>query len=124
MTSPIVGPPAASPGAAPVRFCPICKQADDHPRHDIFLTDPNVSPHLDCCAAAGCPDGSCDVKTADQGEKRGDKFREALVKDAEKIQKALDKRADAVKHFTLGDLDPAKHGAIIQAPIVLTEVNQ
>ncbi len=46
-------------GGRPVRFCPLCQQADDHPRH-VLTSDPEgVARHLDCCRDAGCPDGSC-----------------------------------------------------------------
>lgn len=44
----------------PRRFCDICTQADDHPRHVVVLEDGSTQTrHLDCCADSGCPDGSC-----------------------------------------------------------------
>lgn len=44
----------------PIRFCVACKQADDHPRHEIAGTNGADSMtdgpmHMDCCAEArGC----------------------------------------------------------------------
>lgn len=47
-------------GGRPIRFCPICRQADDHPRHVVFDDKgADVARHMDCCAEAGCPDGTC-----------------------------------------------------------------
>lgn len=39
----------------PIRFCDVCKQADDHPRHVIANRDgaPQIR-HPDCCASMGC----------------------------------------------------------------------
>lgn len=113
-----------SPTAEPLaRFCPVCKQVDDHPRHDFYLTDPAVAPHLDCCASKGCPDGSCPIIVeTSQGSKRGAAFGEQIGKDVDKIRRALDKRDDATKHFTLADLRPEIHGAVIAAPTVVTGV--
>lgn len=50
-------------GDRPIRFCPLCKQADDHPRHVVVNESPDVARHLDCCRDAGCPDGTCNVVT-------------------------------------------------------------
>ena len=49
-------------GGRPERFCPLCRQVDDHPRH-VKSTDPDdgVAEHMDCCRGRGCLDGSCDV---------------------------------------------------------------
>ena len=104
--------------AAPVRFCPVCKQADDHPRHDFWLTDPNVAPHMDCCASRGCPDGSCEILTRAKGDKTGDDFRAQLTNSsfAAKSQDLLDGRDEQTRRFTLDDLDPAVHGAVVAAP--------
>lgn len=47
-------------GGRPVRFCPVCKVADDHPRHVIGDGgSADVARHMDCCREVGCPDGSC-----------------------------------------------------------------
>ncbi len=46
-------------GGRPVRFCPLCRQSDDHPRHTRTTEPDDVARHLDCCRAAGCPDGTC-----------------------------------------------------------------
>jgi hypothetical protein len=50
-------------GGRPLRFCPVCKQVDDHPRHATDL-DPSddVARHMDCCASVGCPTGTCVVQ--------------------------------------------------------------
>jgi hypothetical protein len=73
----------------PVRGCDICGKVDDHPRHVIGVVDGGVPSddivnkiieagadaaairqvldpattirHMDCCAGAGCPDGSCNT---------------------------------------------------------------
>lgn len=115
-----------SPTPEPLRrFCPVCKQVDDHPRHDFWLTDPAVAPHLDCCADKGCPDGSCPIIVeTSKGKRRGGEFGEQIGKDAEKIQAALDKRDEATKHFTLGDLRPEIHGAVIAQPTIVQGANQ
>ncbi len=60
---------AASPigGDRPRRFCDVCTNADDHPRHGHVLPDGTLQTrHFDCCRAAGCPDGTCDA-WADSG---------------------------------------------------------
>lgn len=43
------------------RFCDACGQVDDHP-HAIHCMPDGVirDRHIDCCAAAGCPEGTCD----------------------------------------------------------------
>lgn len=115
MTSPTPAPPR--------RFCPVCEQVDDHPRHDFWLTDPKVAPHLDCCAANGCPDGSCPIIVEmSQGKRRGAEFGEQIGKDAAKINKALDERDEATRTFTLSDLRPEIHGAVVASPTHLQEM--
>lgn len=105
----------------PVRFCPVCKQADDHPRHDFWGTDPNVAPHMDCCAARTCPDGSCDIVIRDKGNLSGDAFREQITSEAfaAETQELLDQRDPATASFTYDDLDPAVHGAVVAGPTEL-----
>lgn len=100
--------------AAPIRFCSVCKQADDHPRHDVWGTDPNVAPHLDCCASVGCPDGSCDVLIRNKGDKVGEAFAKSLgsASFAEKSAELLDARDDTTRTFYLADLDQAVHGSV------------
>lgn len=58
----------------PIRFCPLCQQADDHPKHLVINEDANIGRHMDCCAAAGCPDGNCDVVTAEADGATGKKM--------------------------------------------------
>ena len=59
-------------GGRPIRFCPTCQQADDHPRHVIEDGGhPAVAKHMDCCRTDGCPDGTCDVVTAGAEGLRG-----------------------------------------------------
>lgn len=42
------------------RGCDVCQTTDDHPRHIHANPDGSTfTRHLDCCAEAGCPDGSC-----------------------------------------------------------------
>ena len=52
-------------GDRPIRPCDLCGQEDDHPRHMVAVAvgeDAEFEQirHLDCCASAGCPDGSCE----------------------------------------------------------------
>lgn len=99
---------------APVRFCTLCKQADDHPRHDIWGTDPNVAPHMDCCASNGCPDGSCDLVTRSKGDKKGNEFREqitaaAFVRKTEELKEELPLTRT---QFSFADLDQNIHGSV------------
>ena len=112
--------------ALPVRFCPVCKTADDHPRHDFFGTDPNVAPHMDCCAERGCPDGSCDIVTRSKGDKVGAEFRAQITNPSfsAKTLQLLDERDDATRHFTLDDLDPNVHGALVAGSIELNGVSR
>ncbi len=105
----------------PVRFCPVCETADDHPRHDFHLTDPRVAPHMDCCADVGCPDGSCPILVRDKRKRTGDDFRALLVKPTAATTKLLDARDAATRHFTLDDLKPAVHGAVVAGPTILVE---
>lgn len=64
----------------PIRFCPLCKIADDHPRHAVDDGgDPNVSPHMDCCRDAGCPDGTCDILTKGAEGLAGKDFLDHLI---------------------------------------------
>jgi hypothetical protein len=58
-------------------------QLDDHPRHAwaAQLIGGQVVrqlAHLDCCAAEGCPDKSCDAILASAGDKRGPDLLEHL----------------------------------------------
>jgi hypothetical protein len=49
--------------------CDECGETDDLPRHHVMIADPQAPPdglrvvsrHFRCCAARGCPDGSCDT---------------------------------------------------------------
>lgn len=111
MTSPTAAPP--------VRFCPFCKQADDHPRHDRGVGDPLVQPHMDCCAASGCPDGSCPILIEGKNA-TGDAWRETLMSEkfAKKVRPALDARDEATRTYTIADVDPSA------APITLSGANQ
>ncbi len=103
--------------AAPVRFCTVCKKADDHPRHDVWGTDPNVAPHMDCCASVGCPDGSCDVLVRAKADKRGDGFRAQITGQAfaAKTVELLEERDEATRTFTYADLDQTVHGSVAGA---------
>lgn len=94
--------------AGPVRFCPLCQQADDHPRHVIAQAgDNSVARHLDCCRDAGCPDGSCDIVLREAGAKAGttgDALRKKLTAlDADAVRAALDERDEATRNFTADD---------------------
>ena len=44
------------------------------------LTDTTIlQRHMDCCRAAGCPDGSCNQMPAEQHDLRGHKLVEAIT---------------------------------------------
>jgi hypothetical protein len=54
---------------AALRRCDICGSVDDLPHHVIgSWVDEGRSAHFACCAAAGCPDGSCSVALASEGK--------------------------------------------------------
>lgn len=59
----------------PVRGCDICGIEDTDPRHVHGLDDGGTQTrHMDCCAATGCPDGTCDHIVADSGDLHGDEL--------------------------------------------------
>lgn len=110
----------------PIRFCPVCRKADDHPRHDFHLTDPAVAPHMACCRDSGCPDGSCDVLLKGADSLSGQALVAHLTdpKKQDSFAKALDARDDVTRTFTLEDLNPSIHGAVVAAPTQLRESDQ
>lgn len=89
----------------PVRFCPVCEKADDHPRHDPGFGDPRVVPHMDCCRERGCPDGSCPIVTEGAEDLRGDKLRAHLTnpKTVKAVRKKLDERDEATRNYEATD---------------------
>lgn len=62
-----------------VTFCPVCRQADDHPKHAIALEDNSVSRHMDCCRDSGCPTGACDVLLGSAKPGAGRKMLDHIV---------------------------------------------
>lgn len=57
----------------PTRTCDVCGAEDDHPRHVHGLDDGGTQMrHMDCCAKAGCPDGTCDSTVSASGGLTGD----------------------------------------------------
>lgn len=61
-------------GGRPITFCPLCKQVDDHVKH-LYVGEPDgIGRHTDCCRAAGCPDGTCDVLREGAEELTGANF--------------------------------------------------
>jgi hypothetical protein len=65
----------------PIRPCHGCGSYDDHPRHVHAQADGTEQiRHMDCCAAAGCPDGSCPKQIAGAGGAKGAQLRAHLVK--------------------------------------------
>lgn len=61
----------------PRRFCDVCTQVDDHPRH--VQSQKGGAPlvrHLDCCAAQGCE--VCQTTEAVTGGARGKKLLEKI----------------------------------------------
>ncbi len=58
------------------RGCSECPGVDDAPRHVRTEVGPDGQPvdryrHMDCCAARGCPDGTCDQILKDSGHAKG-----------------------------------------------------
>jgi hypothetical protein len=100
----------------PDRYCPVCSQVDDHPRHQIAGTVDNIAPHMDCCASVGCPDGSCDVVTRNKGKKTGDAFRKLISDEHGETRKLLAKQA---RQFTVGQVDQNVHGGFVAGPVEL-----
>jgi hypothetical protein len=60
------------------QICHACGKWDKAPRHHHLAPDPvtggfvDRSMHIDCCSAAGCPDGTCDSILTEAGDKRND----------------------------------------------------
>ncbi len=67
-------------GGRPVRFCPLCQQADDHPRHVRANDPPDVARHMDCCRDAGCPEGVCNEVLGDANPGPGVKMLDHIQK--------------------------------------------
>lgn len=63
----------------PVRFCDVCKQADDHPRHVLQAVAGGTATtrHMDCCAAEGCE--ICQQTEKDNKGLRGQKLIDHLT---------------------------------------------
>lgn len=67
----------------------VAKVVDSAPPEDLArllrdLMDTSTSDrHLDCCRAAGCPDGTCDTQTAGAEDKRGKELLAHLMAKAE-----------------------------------------
>lgn len=60
----------------PQRFCDVCKQVDDHPRHVNPPNAPGSTRHLDCCAEAGCE--VCQATEEEYGRRRGQELIDHL----------------------------------------------
>ena len=84
----IVGGPevVAAPSEATVAAVVAAAPSDDLARLLRDLYDTSASDrHLDCCRAAGCPDGSCGRQTAGAEGKRGGDLLEHLMTLAEEV---------------------------------------
>lgn len=59
--------------------CLGCGQEDDHPKDNVYVggDKPWVHWHMDCHARAGCED--CAHSTRNQGDARGEEFRQILL---------------------------------------------
>ncbi len=97
----------------PLKYCPLCYQRDDHPKHEIAGTVNSVAPHMDCCAAFGCPDGSCPILTRDKGRKTGAAFLDLIDGQQRESQRLLEERPADVRHFTIQDVDTNVHGGFV-----------
>ena len=54
----------------PVRFCDVCEQYDDHPRHVSGNVERGGTiRHMDCCASVGCE--TCTATEQANGGRRG-----------------------------------------------------
>lgn len=75
MVASTLPPGHRDPGHRIERDCAECRKVDDHPRHSHWTVREGQhvieDRHVDCCAAAGCPDGSCDRVLAEHGPARG-----------------------------------------------------
>ncbi len=65
------------------RMCAACEQTDDHPKDARVLQDGSEIPmHMDCCARyRNCE--ACQHQTRNQGELRGDEFRQLILTEAQ-----------------------------------------
>lgn len=62
----------------PVRWCDVCKQYDDHPRHAYGnpLAGGFIR-HMDCCAAQGCE--TCQATELENEGRRGQELIDHLT---------------------------------------------
>lgn len=62
----------------PVRYCDVCKQYDDHPRHVVYVnsTVPQHIHHSDCGAELGCEE--CSEREVAFGRRRGQELIDHL----------------------------------------------
>lgn len=67
--------------------CETCRNEDDHPRHHHYADGRWTSRHMDCCAQAGCPDGSCGRIMAESGRAKGAALIAHLVGKGKKGQR-------------------------------------
>ncbi len=101
-----------------IRFCPSCRQADNHPRHTWFGDPDDVAKHIDCCAADGCPDGSCTVLV--RTHKAGDTGLKMAVHVDKVVSSGRFEKELAALQEEQPELRQARRGDV--APINLQEV--
>lgn len=81
------------------------------------LTDTTSSDrHLDCCAAAGCPDGTCDRQVEGAGSKTG----KAMVTHLMGVDDRFADRDDTVQALTAAMVDAARSGSPLKTVRAMT----
>ena len=79
---------ATAPGEVPTspeiasRALKNAKQANNESILAQIMDDATVVKHMDCCAADGCPDGSCTTIVQESGGKKGSALTTYLTKGA------------------------------------------
>lgn len=83
-------------GGRQIKFCPVCREADDHPRHVIYTGVGGVTaePHMDCCTSVGCPDKSCEVITTHARGLRGADLHDHILANGEELNRLIKERQD------------------------------
>jgi hypothetical protein len=72
--------------------------------------------HLDCCAAAGCPDGTCDRQVEGAGSKTG----KAMVAHLMSVDDRFADRDDTVQALTAAMVDAARSGSPLKTVRAMT----
>lgn len=107
-------------GGRPLTFCTACKKVDDHPKHQVFGTIDDVAPHITCCAARGCPDGSCDIVSRNAKGKSGQQLLALIQAESDETVGLIAALPRERREFTLASLDQNLHGGLVGGPVALS----